>query len=104
MRSPESRARDVAERLGAVTGTEVRTTRTPGAIRVEVDVPAEITTESLLALVDALGAADRYGHDRTPTAGVAWAEITRLPPGKTGGGAADDAVRDPAEDHQGGES
>ncbi|MDF3290795.1 hypothetical protein [Streptomyces silvisoli] len=79
MRSPESRAREVAERLTVATGNEARTTETPDAIRIEVDVPAEIPAELLRAIVSALGSADRYGHDHTATTGVAWAEITRLP-------------------------
>jgi hypothetical protein len=79
VRSPESRAREVAEQLTAATGTEARTTETPDAIRVEVEVPDEVTAELLAALVKALTAADRYGHDRTATTGVAWAEIARLP-------------------------
>lgn len=79
MRSPEARARQVAERLTAATGIQARTTETPETIRVEVDVPTEITTELLTAIVTALGIADRYGHDHTATEGVAWAEITRMP-------------------------
>ncbi len=79
MRSPESRAREIAEQLTAATGTEARTRQTPDAIRVEVDVPAEITAELLIAIVTALGIGDRYGHDHTPTAGVAWAEVAKLP-------------------------
>ena len=79
MRSPESRAREVAALLTAATGTEARTTETPDAIRIEVDVPAEITTELLTDLVTALGTADRYGHDHTSAIGVAWAEFLRPP-------------------------
>ncbi|MDI5971553.1 hypothetical protein POF50_019835 [Streptomyces sp. SL13] len=81
MRSPESRARAVAGRLAAATGTEARTTETPDAIRVEADVPEAIGLESLAAIVAALGTADHYGHDLTSGTGVAWAEIDL--PGRT---------------------
>ncbi|PWI41061.1 hypothetical protein [Streptomyces sp. ICBB 8177] len=77
MRSPEARAREVADRLAAATGTEARTLATPEAIRVEVYVPDEIPEPLHTALVDALRRADRYGHARTADAAVAWAEITR---------------------------
>ncbi|MEU6173969.1 hypothetical protein ABZ832_18860 [Streptantibioticus parmotrematis] len=77
MRSPEARAAEVAALLAAATGTEARTTSTPDAIRVEVDVPDEIPEPLHTALVDALRRADRYGHARTTDAAVAWAEITR---------------------------
>lgn len=78
MRSPETRAQAVAERLAAATCTEVRVLRTPDAIRVEVDLPAVLDAAALGAIVAALGAADRFGHDVTGAAddaGVAWAEI-----------------------------
>ena len=77
MRSPETRARELAERLTAATGTAARTTRTPYALRVEVDVPAVIPAALLAELLGVLGTADRYGYDRTPDSGVAWAEITQ---------------------------
>ncbi len=77
MRSPESRAREVAERLTAATGTQARTTTTRDTIRVEVDVPVRVDTELLAAIVAALGGADRFGHDHTANAAVAWAEIAR---------------------------
>lgn len=69
----------MAELLTAATGAEARTTETADAIRVEVEVPAVITSELLTAIVTALGSADRFGHDHTAAVGVAWAEITRLP-------------------------
>lgn len=79
MRSPESRAREVAERLAAVIGTEARTTETADAIRIEADVPTGVTTELLTAVLTVLGTADSYGHDHTAAADVVWAEITRHP-------------------------
>lgn len=78
MPAPETRAQAVAERLAAATGAEARVRRTPDAIRVEVDVPAELSESALGEIVAALVAADRYGHDvtgRADDAGVAWAEI-----------------------------
>lgn len=77
MHSPESRALEIAGRLTAAIGTETRTTETPDAVRVEVDVPDEVSSELLTAIVDALSLADRYGHDFTATSNVAWAEVTR---------------------------
>ncbi len=75
--SAETRAREAAGQLTAATGNEARTTETPDAFRVEVDVPDGITTESLIAIVTALDAADHYGHDQTATTDVAWAEFTK---------------------------
>jgi hypothetical protein len=63
--------------LAAATSSEPRITVTPGAIRIEVDLPEQLTTATRSTILTTLGAADRYGHDRTEGGDSVWAEIDR---------------------------
>jgi hypothetical protein len=63
--------------LAAATSSEPRITVTPGAIRIEVDLPEQLTTATRSTILTTLGAADRYGHDRTADGNSVWAEIDR---------------------------
>ncbi|MGW3738027.1 hypothetical protein [Streptomyces sp. NPDC005148] len=71
------RAVALAGMLAAVTGNEPRTTTTANAVRVEADLPDELTHGSRKTILTALAIADRYGHDRTETSDTVWAELDR---------------------------
>ncbi|MFI6448159.1 hypothetical protein [Kitasatospora sp. NPDC050543] len=71
-----TRAFDLAIRLAAATGTRVRLTRRPeGGYRVDAPLPQELSEEAHEAVLDALAAADRYGHRYTDEAQAVWAEL-----------------------------
>lgn len=62
--------------LAAATGNEARTEHTAaGALRIEADLPAELTPTARTAILAALAIADRYGHARTDTTDTVWAEL-----------------------------
>ncbi len=88
MRSPASRAREIAGRLTVATGGRARTVETADAVRVEADVPTEVTVDVLTAIIAALARADRFGHDRVGTGAVVWAEIGKASGAPHGGNTA----------------
>jgi hypothetical protein len=63
--------------LAAATSSEPRITETPDAVRIEVDLPEELSTVTRSTILASLGTADRYGHDRTDSGDSVWAEIDR---------------------------
>ncbi|NWF30663.1 hypothetical protein HW130_31180 [Streptomyces sp. PKU-EA00015] len=63
--------------LAAATSSEPRITETPNAIRIEVNLPQELSHVTRSTILTSLGAADRYGHDRTDGGDSVWAEIDR---------------------------
>jgi hypothetical protein len=74
------RVESIAARLLAATGNEVRRLDGPAGIRLEVDVPADLSENSRSFVISALADADNYGHERTEDADYAWALIS---PGDT---------------------
>jgi hypothetical protein len=75
VRSQESRATALAGRLAAATGCDPRTDETPELIRLEVDLPTELTASARDGILAALVLADRYGHIRTDQGAIAWMEL-----------------------------
>lgn len=67
----------LAGMLAAATGNEPRTTATATTVRVEADLPDELTPTGRTTILTALAAADRYGHDRTEASDTVWAELDR---------------------------
>ncbi|NUL13050.1 hypothetical protein [Streptomyces lunaelactis] len=67
----------LAAMLAAATGSEPRIAEAERQIRVEADPPAELSHTVRDTILRALGAADRYGHNRTSTTDTVWAEIDR---------------------------
>lgn len=63
--------------LAAATGTEPRVVTDPDVIRVEADLPGELSTTAHTAVLAALATADRYGHTLTRSSECVWAEISR---------------------------
>ncbi|MEU1194911.1 hypothetical protein ABZ446_01640 [Streptomyces sp. NPDC005813] len=62
--------------LAAATGTEARTSTTEsGALRIEADLPDEMSPTTRTAVLTALAIADRYGHARTDESDTVWAEL-----------------------------
>jgi hypothetical protein len=62
--------------LAAATGNEPRTEHTgAGALRIEADLPDELTPTTRTAILAALATGDRYGHARTDDADFVWAEL-----------------------------
>jgi len=67
----------LASLLSAATSSDPRITETPRTIRIEADLPSELSTVTRTTILRTLGTADRYGHDRTETGDTVWAEIDR---------------------------
>jgi hypothetical protein len=65
----------LAGMLAAATSSEPRITETTGAVRIEVDLPAELSAVARSTILTTLGTADRYGHDRTDGGDSVWAEV-----------------------------
>ncbi|MFJ4960850.1 hypothetical protein EES43_07220 [Streptomyces sp. ADI96-02] len=63
--------------LAAVTGTEPRVADTGTLVRVEADLPTELTEADHAAVLAALATADHFGHTLTRTTEYVWAEISR---------------------------
>ncbi|MFI8310237.1 hypothetical protein ACIGBK_06420 [Streptomyces microflavus] len=63
--------------LTAAIGTEPRVADTEAGIRVEADLPTELTEAEHAAVLAALATADHFGHTLTRTAEFVWAEISR---------------------------
>lgn len=78
MRTTKAQAAALVGMLAAATGNEPRTERTDsGAVRIEADLPEELTPTTRTAILTALALADRYGHARTDTTDTVWAELDR---------------------------
>lgn len=76
MRSTQTQGAALAGMLAAATGSEARTTVTKaGAVRIEADLPAEMSPTTRIAVLTALAIADRYGHARTEDSDSVWAEL-----------------------------
>ncbi|MFJ2646438.1 hypothetical protein ACIO1C_06890 [Streptomyces sp. NPDC087420] len=64
--------------LAAATGGEPRTTGTEaGAVRIEADLPEQLSPATRNAILAALATADRYGHTHTDDGDTVWAELDR---------------------------
>ncbi|WSI47729.1 hypothetical protein OG366_09455 [Streptomyces cyaneofuscatus] len=77
MRSAQARAAALTGMLTAAIGTEPRVADTEAGIRVEADLPTELTEAEHTAVLAALATADHFGHTLTRTAEFVWAEISR---------------------------
>lgn len=76
MRTSTAQAAALAGMLAAATGNEPRIEHTgAGALRIEADLPDELTPTTRTAILTALAIADRYGHARTDTTDTVWAEL-----------------------------
>ncbi|MEV1046728.1 hypothetical protein [Streptomyces sp. NPDC049916] len=62
--------------LTAAIDTEPRVTDTATGIRIEADLPVELTETEHAAVLAALATADRFGHSLTRTTEFVWAEIS----------------------------
>ncbi|MDT0407122.1 MULTISPECIES: hypothetical protein [Streptomyces] len=63
--------------LAAAIGTEPRIADTASGIRIEADLPTELTETAHTAVLAALATADHFGHTLTRTSEFVWAEISR---------------------------
>ncbi|MFB7916639.1 hypothetical protein [Streptomyces sp. NPDC056061] len=70
----------LAVMLASATRTEPRVTCVHGVIRIETDLPDEMSPVIRSTILTALGTADRYGHVRTEGGDTVWAEIDNDPP------------------------
>ncbi|QIQ04713.1 hypothetical protein [Streptomyces liangshanensis] len=62
--------------LAAATGGEPRITGTEGgAVRIEADLPVQVSPTTRNAILTALATADRYGHTHTDRGDTVWAEL-----------------------------
>nr|WP_232790278.1 hypothetical protein [Streptomyces sp. SolWspMP-sol2th] len=77
MHSARARAAALTGMLTAAIGIEPRVVDTAAGIRVEADLPTELTETEHTAVLAALATADHFGHTLTRTAEFVWAEISR---------------------------
>jgi hypothetical protein len=70
-----AQAAALAGMLAAATGSEPRTEETDRGVRIEADLPAELSSTTRTAILTALAIADRYGHARTDDSDTVWAEL-----------------------------
>ncbi|MGK5640078.1 hypothetical protein ACSNOK_17425 [Streptomyces sp. URMC 126] len=75
MPTAKAQAVALAARFAAATGQTPHTDETPARIRVEVNLPRELSDAARRIVVAALAEADRYGHDHTSAGAVVWAEV-----------------------------
>ncbi|GAA1174945.1 hypothetical protein F4556_002273 [Kitasatospora gansuensis] len=69
---------DVANRLARATGGRPRVRlRLDGGWRLYLVLPAGLSADAQLTVLDLLAGADRFGHDRTDTAERVWADFDR---------------------------
>jgi hypothetical protein len=71
----KAQAAALAGMLAAATGSEPRTTEADSWVRVEADLPDELSNAPRKAILTALATADRYGHTRTAENDTVWAEL-----------------------------
>ncbi|MFE3495247.1 hypothetical protein ACFXOS_19610 [Streptomyces sp. NPDC059175] len=67
----------LAGMLAAATSSKPRITETPASVRIEVDLPNELSPVIRSTILTALGGADRYGHSRTESGDSVWGEFDR---------------------------
>ncbi|MFD9225232.1 hypothetical protein ACFWDI_35710 [Streptomyces sp. NPDC060064] len=67
----------LAGMLAAATESEPRIEETADHIRIEADLPAAMSNTIRGTILTTLGAADRYGYNRTSDGDTVWAEIDR---------------------------
>ncbi|MBZ3906648.1 hypothetical protein [Streptomyces griseiscabiei] len=69
------KAESIAARLTDATGAEVRSAEFPLGVRLEVDLPRELSETSRRAVLAAIADADVYGHRRTGEGDHLWALV-----------------------------
>lgn len=77
MPTVDTQAAALVGMLTAATGTDPQTTDGAGVIRIEADLPEELSPTTRTAILTALAIADRYGHTRTDDSDTVWAELDR---------------------------
>ncbi|MEW2084611.1 hypothetical protein [Streptomyces sp. NPDC005283] len=75
MHTMHAQAAALAGMLAAATGSEPRSEETDRGIRVEADLPDQLSPTTRTAILTALAKADRYGHARTDSSDTVWAEL-----------------------------
>lgn len=75
MRTVQAQAAALVGMLAAATGSEPRTEETDRGVRIEADLPEELSSTTRTAILTTLATADRYGHARTDTSDTVWAEL-----------------------------
>ncbi|MDT0573982.1 hypothetical protein RM704_42160 [Streptomyces sp. DSM 3412] len=69
------KAECIAARLAVATGAEVRRQESAAGVRLEVDLPQELSAASRRAVLAAIADADAYGHRRTGESDHLWALV-----------------------------
>ncbi|MFG2500023.1 hypothetical protein ACGFSB_17655 [Streptomyces sp. NPDC048441] len=77
MRSPTTEAAHLAALLTAATGHEPRITGAGELIRIEVDLPDELSETASRTILAALGSATRFGYERADGHAYVWATLSR---------------------------
>ena len=65
----------IAARLAVATGSQVRREEDPSGIRLEVDLPQELSETARRTVLAAIADADAYGHGLTGEGDHLWALI-----------------------------
>ncbi|WP_371578558.1 hypothetical protein [Streptomyces sp. NBC_01314] len=70
------KAESIAARLADAAGADVRREEVPGGVRLEVDLPRDLSETKRRAVLAAIADADAYGHGRTGEGDCLWALVT----------------------------
>jgi hypothetical protein len=70
-----TRVFDLAARIAAATGTRARIRRRQGGYLIEAPLPGDLDEAANDAVLAALSAADRFGHQFRDSAQEVWAEL-----------------------------
>jgi hypothetical protein len=70
-----SKAKSIAARLAEATGADVRREEASVGIRLEVDLPRDLSEASRRAVLAAIANAEAYGHRRTGDSDCLWALV-----------------------------
>ncbi|GAA3768182.1 hypothetical protein [Streptomyces chiangmaiensis] len=74
-----TKAESIAARLAAATGSEVHRTEGPAGVRLEANLPPELSEAAHEIVLSAIAEADAYGHERTEDRGYVWALVHETP-------------------------
>jgi hypothetical protein len=69
----------IAARLAEATGVDVHREEVPGGVRLQVDLPRELSETTRTAVLAAIADADAYGHGRTGERDRLWALVVDKP-------------------------
>ena len=77
MRSSAARAAHLVAVLTTATRSEARTTETAGLIRIEVDIPEDLSETAHAMILSALSTAEQFGYERVGGHAHVWVALSK---------------------------